>query len=441
MHRPPFQSKTSPHHEKRASTSKTKNDNSLDGAHNPGNWAKHRVVLNDPDSRTNSPPAKEEFQPPGPSAAAASLAIKHNGRLTGVYENYLLVRPYPSLRILFTSPSMRVPGILQSPLLDRIGGSARMRDQLVQALADGQGVTAKVKWLNVSHRVATYGSRPPRKKMQYNHPLEAHLDVDDDSDSLSEPEPPGRSRWLHCTPLIGSNRKVGVWMIVIVDDETDPTGVTARHGNAPTIDHRRTDTTVSQQSVAVEDAKHPYNGRLPEGKLKIRARRSSETLGSPPAATTQPPVEEDASATKIIHNQHSFSGLRAPKPTLRSTGVPARFFCHNALSRASTSGGPGNGTAPFVSDSIYQQRDDERANTLSRAESRPEPPLPLWLSPPGSPVDSRMKREQHQVQLHQAISKPAPDNRGVVRSHNDDDGETSSIHSRGSAFTVRIEED
>ncbi|KAM4057234.1 PAS domain-containing protein [Hirsutella rhossiliensis] len=201
----------------------TVRDRGGDGSHHAVNGAKHRVVLRDPDSPT------EETHSHGLLATAASLAAQHNGRLTGVYENYLLVRPYPSLRILFTSPSMRMPGILQSPLLDRIGGSARMRDQFVHALAEGQGVTAKVKWLSVSHKVATYGSRPPRKKMQYNHPLEAHLDIDDDSDTLAEPEPAGRSRWLHCTPLVGSNGKVGVWMIVIVNDEPEPNHLTGRH--------------------------------------------------------------------------------------------------------------------------------------------------------------------------------------------------------------------
>ena len=68
--------------------------------------------------------------------------------------------------------------------MNRIGGSARVRDELTQALAEGRGVTAKVRWL----------SRP-----------------DDD----------GRNRWIHCTPLIGSNGQIGVWMLVVVDDEQD----------------------------------------------------------------------------------------------------------------------------------------------------------------------------------------------------------------------------
>jgi hypothetical protein len=32
-------------------------------------------------------------------------------------------------------------------------------------------------------------------------------------------EEEGRARWVHCTPLLGSNGVVGVWMVVIVDEE------------------------------------------------------------------------------------------------------------------------------------------------------------------------------------------------------------------------------
>ncbi|KAF1941260.1 hypothetical protein EJ02DRAFT_348222 [Clathrospora elynae] len=113
-----------------------------------------------------------------------------DGRLTGPYKNYLIVRPAPSLRILFTSPSLRVPGILQSRFLGRIGGSSRVRESLRDALSDGsRGVTAKIRWL--SHDVSNLES------------------------SYEE----GRPRWIHCTPLLGPSGAVGVWMVVIVDEE------------------------------------------------------------------------------------------------------------------------------------------------------------------------------------------------------------------------------
>lgn len=144
-----------------------------------GNWNKPRVLIN------SSPDGSKPFSP----------MSRVSGKLTGIYENYLLVRPYPSLRILFASPSLRVPGILQSPFMARIGGSNRVREELTQALADGRGVTAKVRWVT-------------KQDME------------------------GRNRWIHCTPLLGNNGAIGVWMIVIVDDEKDG----KRYKMAPPVD-------------------------------------------------------------------------------------------------------------------------------------------------------------------------------------------------------------
>ncbi|KAL8705301.1 MAG: hypothetical protein Q9201_001588 [Fulgogasparrea decipioides] len=103
----------------------------------------------------------------------------------GFYQNYLLVRPHPSLRILFASPDLRVPGILQSPLMHQIGGSPRVRDDLYHALEAGRKVTAKVQWLSKSFH-------------------------------------DGRARWIHCTPLISANGLIGVWMVILVDDDGEP---------------------------------------------------------------------------------------------------------------------------------------------------------------------------------------------------------------------------
>ncbi|KAJ0160953.1 Phototropin-2 [Colletotrichum tanaceti] len=148
------------------------------------NWNKPRILIQDESSSVH------QSNPEVPLTS---------GRLSGIYEHYLLVRPYPSLRILFASPSLRLPGILQSNFMDRIGGSNRVREGLSHAFADGHGVTAKVRWI---------------------------------SKSSSE----GRVRWIHCTPLLGSNGVVGVWMVVLVDDETEA-GVKIRK-EAPPVDGR-----------------------------------------------------------------------------------------------------------------------------------------------------------------------------------------------------------
>jgi hypothetical protein len=66
--------------------------------------------------------------------------------------------------------------------MNRIGGSSRVRGELTAAFAEGRGVTAKVRWIT-------------------------RFDEE------------GRSRWIHCTPLLGSNGHIGVWMVIIIDDE------------------------------------------------------------------------------------------------------------------------------------------------------------------------------------------------------------------------------
>jgi len=138
--------------------------------------------------------------------APESPSLRPEGRLSGPYKHvsctvmldvsdanarqYLLIRPAPSLRVLFTSPSLRVPGILQSQFLDRIGGNTRVRESVGAALADGsRGVTAKIRWLS---RAVT---------------------------DLNESHEEGRPRWIHCTPLLGASGAVGVWMVVLVDEE------------------------------------------------------------------------------------------------------------------------------------------------------------------------------------------------------------------------------
>ncbi|KAI0197409.1 hypothetical protein EV127DRAFT_507646 [Xylaria flabelliformis] len=118
-------------------------------------------------------------------------------RVRGILDHYLLVRPCPNLRILFASPSLRVPGILQSPFMSRIGGSKSIRDAITRAFKDGDGITTKVRWLT---RPMTSSGRST-------------------SSSASSSSVLGRSRWIHTTPLLGINGAIGVWMVILVDDE------------------------------------------------------------------------------------------------------------------------------------------------------------------------------------------------------------------------------
>ncbi|MCJ1400349.1 hypothetical protein MMC11_003554 [Xylographa trunciseda] len=113
------------------------------------------------------------------------LPVQQNfGSSIGMYNNYMLVRPFPSLRILFTSPSLDLPGMVQAPIMDKLGGSARVRHELSQALEDGREVTAKVRW-------------------------------------KANPQEESQDRWIFFTPLIGKKGEIGVWMAILEDDIPD----------------------------------------------------------------------------------------------------------------------------------------------------------------------------------------------------------------------------
>ncbi|POS85153.1 hypothetical protein EPUL_003265, partial [Erysiphe pulchra] len=124
-----------------------------------------------------------------------NLTQQRNGQapprtFPGIYRHYLLVRPYPSLQIIFASPSLRLPGLLRTPLFTKIGGPSSVLSSLEDAFRDGASVTARVLWLP-----------------KHGYPANAKA----------------RRRWIRCTPLLGSDDSIGVWVIILVpaDNEDD----------------------------------------------------------------------------------------------------------------------------------------------------------------------------------------------------------------------------
>ncbi|KAJ5801507.1 uncharacterized protein N7518_003575 [Penicillium psychrosexuale] len=138
----------------------------------------HRLFLQDSDTENDIDTQSQGLPRPtsGPTPSRS---------LAGVYKNYLLVRPYPSLHILFTSPSLQIPGMLQSSFLNRIGETGAKRDNIISAMMAGRGVTARIKWVT-----------------KFNNDQARH-------------------RWIHCTPLLASNGQVGVWMVIVIDEEEE----------------------------------------------------------------------------------------------------------------------------------------------------------------------------------------------------------------------------
>lgn len=141
----------------------------------------------DESDREPEEPEIEQFPIPVERLDAGLPAPEIN--LSGVYKYYLLVRPAPSLRVLFASPTLRFPGVIQSHFLHRIG-SSKMRNSLNGAFQEAKVITAKVKWL-----------KSPKQ------------DGDNETGDLHGPT---ETRWIHCTPLMHHTGAVGLWMIVVV---------------------------------------------------------------------------------------------------------------------------------------------------------------------------------------------------------------------------------
>ena len=116
-----------------------------------------------------------------------------SGKLPGIYKIHLLVRPYPSLRILFGPKAARKMGQLQQrPLLAHVAAPASTLSGLKGSFQSWTPVTAKIAMMkergNIRDGTAT---RKWGKKGD-------------------NPEKYGQVCWISATPMLDSNDKVGV---------------------------------------------------------------------------------------------------------------------------------------------------------------------------------------------------------------------------------------
>ncbi|KAI1371501.1 hypothetical protein F4677DRAFT_308324 [Hypoxylon crocopeplum] len=201
----------------------------IGGAEVASSWDKPRLPMTD----------NPALECDGPDSVR-QVSISSGGRLGGILEHYLLVRPYPNLRVLFASPSMRFPGMLQSSFMSRIGGSSNVHEAIIHAFADNHGFTAKIRW-------------------------------------VTRTDSNGKGRWIHCTPLLGANGAVGVWMVVLVEDEAE--AKLRRRRTAPPVEVR-------------------IGGRKPFDE-------DTTSLSSPAKATGEPHVPQPSSASRYASESRS----------------------------------------------------------------------------------------------------------------------------------------
>ncbi|RAL68406.1 hypothetical protein DID88_007137 [Monilinia fructigena] len=157
--------------------------------------------------------SKRTVEPKDESAfrySFSQLYLGHSSQgagLSSVYKNYLLVRPYPSLQIMFVSPSLRLPGLVRTNLFTKLGGSQNTLSTLEEAFKDGAAITSKVLWL-------------PKNNSE-------------DNGMMTGIGREVRARGIRCTPLLGKDGRVGVWMVVLIplEGEEEP-GMKGQHFGA-----------------------------------------------------------------------------------------------------------------------------------------------------------------------------------------------------------------
>ncbi|MCJ1433983.1 hypothetical protein MMC27_003348 [Xylographa pallens] len=304
-----------------------------------------------------------------------------SGKLPGVYQNYLLVRPYPSLRIIFVSPSLRIPGLLQSHFLSRIGGPTSIRDGIEDAFAQGIPVTAKVAWLPLGKSATdddddallSDDQDPAHGHSNRNHligrgPTNYPTPARQTPSEGVQPQQP-RTRWLSCTPLLGSDDRPGVWMVVMVED-TNPTRVVGVRAAGLASHSAHTSTGIerieridsARASSAVASPQHPAAARPPDRDLQrpkymdsVRATETLRAAGSPrasddlqalPAASRAPhDPTRPRGLTQIAARTTSVGAALAParSPTLSPEAVEAWIPAANGTAVGT---GPGMGAEP-----------------------------------------------------------------------------------------------
>lgn len=146
---------------------------------------------------------------PGFADAFSMAPPSLDARSPGIYHRYLLIRPSEPFRILFASPALQLPHMIQSPFMGHVGGDRRVRDHLAAALRGGRKVTAKISWLNVATSAVEDVEPPTPAVTTTTSALAA---------SIKPTKPSGRLCWAHCTPLFGDQGAVGVWMILLLDE-------------------------------------------------------------------------------------------------------------------------------------------------------------------------------------------------------------------------------
>lgn len=217
--------------------------------------------------------------------------------------------------------------------MGQIGGSSRVRGELEKALEAGRKVTAKVQW-------------------------------------ISRPADNTRSRWIHCTPLLGVNSLIAVWMVILVDDDNDQ----GSRDRAPLKAE------LSEQSAIRTTEVLPWDS-TDESVSADDARNGLDATSVSPSASQTTSANHDTrrppSLTPVLPERN-----RLKKQRLGPENLLSEFYDENCVSSAKI--------APFASNidlrynvSIWSDTQEQELNSgLVKDSSKPGQAKPRFGDPP-----------------------------------------------------------
>ncbi|EXJ77366.1 hypothetical protein A1O3_09592 [Capronia epimyces CBS 606.96] len=206
-----------------------------------------------------------------------------SGRLPGVYDSYMLIRPAPSLRIVFVSSKLRrrLGNIVQHPFLSHVAAPSKTLSGLQESFETGVPVSAKI------HFMYSQGDRSEGTKISPDKQLDEA----------------GQSRvcWISATPLLGSDNNIGVWMVVVVDTTKVFTTSRLENGAETNVNHKPISTTTGRPTKITIPARESTGERQ-----QSRPSKQPDQDGPPRDTSTSPTrLEQVADTTNIVPSTSS----------------------------------------------------------------------------------------------------------------------------------------
>ena len=291
-----------------------------------------------------------------------------SGKLPGIYETYMLIRPAPSLRIIFVSPKLRKIGkVVQSPFLSHVAAPAATLEGLKESLTTGTPVLAKINFLPQAG--------------------ESRDGIKTDSRQRHENGKHGRACWISATPLVGSDDRVGVWMVVVV--EKNKAQRTAKVAE------------VEAKAVNRAQANKPDRIDMPERQYADRGRSDA-----PQPAKEQMPIKPkrlDASKDDIDDDMQSPPQRHNEGEEATDSSTPQQ------TNKAETS------TDPTTPQHVNQAEEQERSTTPLNADRHPDQENEVSDDDgfvfPRPPARQESSRDRVRVQSD-SVGDPDPEEQG-----------------------------